>query len=128
MGDAIKYYFFLRREPPEAIGHNALAGLTYAVIVCLYFLQTVTGFALLGEVNPSWIWHDLTNWIFRFVSNQEMRLVHHLIMWLLAAFAIHHVYAAILVDNEEGNGLLSSIFSGFKFVHTSLFKKVNGAK
>ena len=128
LGDALKYYLFLRREPPEVIGHNALAGLTYAVIVFLYFLQTVTGFALLGEVNTSGIWYQLTGWIFRFVSNQDLRLVHHLIMWLLIAFALHHVYSAFLVDSEEGNGLMSSIFSGFKFVHTELLKKVNGGE
>ncbi len=128
LGDALKYYLFLRREPPEVVGHNALAGLTYGVIVFLYFLQTVTGFALLGEVNTSGIWYQLTGWIFRFVSNQALREIHHLIMWLLIAFAVHHVYAAMLIDNEEGNGLMSSIFSGFKFIHANLLKKVNGGK
>ncbi|MBI5029191.1 MAG: Ni/Fe-hydrogenase, b-type cytochrome subunit [Chloroflexi bacterium] len=126
--NAIKYYLFLRREPPEVVGHNALAGMTYAVIVFLYFMQALTGFALLGEVNPAGIWHPLTGWIFRFVTNQELRLVHHLIMWLLFAFVIHHVYAAILIDNEEGNGLLSSIFSGFKFVSSKLHDRVMGSK
>lgn len=126
LADAFRYYFFLRRKPPEVIGHNALAGLTYAFIVFLYFLQTVTGFALLGEVNTSGIWYQLTGWIFRLVSNQDLRLVHHLIMWLLIAFALHHVYSAFLVDSEEGNGLMSSIFSGFKFVHAELVKKLNG--
>ncbi len=126
--DAFKYYFFLRREPPEVIGHNALAGMTYGVIVFLYILQTFTGFALLGEVNTSGIWYTLTGWIFRFVSNQALRQVHHLIMWLLIAFALHHVYSAFLVDVEEGNGLMSSIFSGFKFIHANLLKKVNGSK
>jgi Ni/Fe-hydrogenase 1 B-type cytochrome subunit len=126
LADAFQYYFFLRREPPEVIGHNALAGLTYAFIVFLYFLQTVTGFALLGEVNTSGLWYQLTGWVFRFVSNQDLRLVHHLIMWLLIAFVLHHVYSAFLVDSEEGNGLMSSIFSGFKFVHAELLKKVNG--
>jgi Ni/Fe-hydrogenase 1 B-type cytochrome subunit len=125
LGDALKYYLFLRREPPEVVGHNALAGLTYAVIVFLYFLQTFTGFALLGEVNTEGIWYKLTGWVFVFVSNQVLRQIHHLIMWLLIAFAVHHVYAAMLIDNEEGNGLMSSIFSGFKFVHASLLKKVN---
>ena len=88
LADAFRYYFFLRRKPPEVIGHNALAGLTYAFIVFLYFLQTITGFALLGEVNTSGIWYRLTGWIFRLVSNQDLRLVHHLIMWLLIAFAL----------------------------------------
>src|SRR5512140_2785149 len=60
LGDALKYYFFIRREPPEVIGHNALAGLTYAVITFLYILQTITGFALLGEVNTSGLWYQLT--------------------------------------------------------------------
>lgn len=126
--DALKYYTFLKREPPEVVGHNALAGMTYAVIVFLYFLQTVTGFALLGEVNQNGTWFQLTGWIFRFVSNQDLRLLHHVIMWVLIAFALHHVYSAFLVDSEEGNGLMSSIFSGFKFIHINLLKRVNGGK
>jgi Ni/Fe-hydrogenase 1 B-type cytochrome subunit len=128
LADAIGYYFFLRREPPEVIGHNALAGLTYGWIVFLYFVQTFTGFALLGEVNTSGIWYKLTGWIFLFVHNQVLRQAHHLIMWLLIAFALHHVYSAFLVDSEEGNGLMSSIFSGFKFIHSDLLKKMGVAK
>lgn len=31
-------------------------------------------------------------------------------------FALHHVYSAFLVDAEEANGLMSSIFSGWKFI------------
>lgn len=127
LGDALGYYFFLRREPPEVIGHNALAGLTYGFIVILYFLQTFTGFALLGLVNNSGIWYRLTGWVFLFVSDQGLRLIHHLIMWLLIAFALHHVYSAFLVDVEEGNGLLSSIFSGYKYVHAGLLKKLGRA-
>lgn len=128
LADAIGYYFFLRREPPEVVGHNALAGLTYAFIVFLYFLQTFTGFALLGEVNTNGIWFKLTGWVFTFVHNQALRQAHHIIMWLLIAFALHHVYSAFLVDSEEGNGLMSSIFSGFKFIHADLVKKMGLAK
>jgi hypothetical protein len=31
-------------------------------------------------------------------------------------FFIHHIYTAILVSVEEENGLMDSIFSGYKFV------------
>ncbi len=34
------------------------------------------------------------------------------------AFAIHHVYSAILIDIEERTGVLSSIFSGYKNIRT----------
>jgi Ni/Fe-hydrogenase 1 B-type cytochrome subunit len=113
---ALQFYSFLRREPPTVLGHNALAGFTYAVIVFLYFLQTLTGFALYGQANVGGFWWTLTSWVFRIVDNQSVRLIHHMIMWLLIAFAIHHVYSAFLVDAEEANGLMSSIFSGWKFI------------
>jgi Ni/Fe-hydrogenase 1 B-type cytochrome subunit len=113
---ALQFYSFLRREPPTVLGHNALAGFTYAVIVFLYFLQTLTGFALYAQANVGGFWWTLTSWVFRIVDNQSVRLIHHMIMWLLIAFAIHHVYSAFLVDAEEANGLMSSIFSGWKFI------------
>ena len=31
-------------------------------------------------------------------------------------FFIHHLYTAILVSVEEENGVMESIFSGYKFV------------
>ncbi len=116
MVHALKYYTFLRRNPPTVLGHNALAGFTYAFIVLLYFVQVITGFALYGQANPGGFWWQLTAWIFLFISNQYLRLIHHLVMWFLIAFALHHVYSAFLVDAEEANGLMSSIFSGWKFI------------
>jgi Ni/Fe-hydrogenase 1 B-type cytochrome subunit len=113
---ALKYYLFLRRDPPTTLGHNALAGLTYAWIVFLYFVQIITGFALYGQAHPGSLWWNLTSWIFLFIDNQHLRLAHHMVMWLLIAFALHHVYSAFLVDAEEVNGLLSSIFTGWKFI------------
>ncbi|RME43222.1 MAG: Ni/Fe-hydrogenase, b-type cytochrome subunit [Chloroflexi bacterium] len=116
MADALRYYLFLRRQPPEVTGHNALAGMTYMVIVTLYFLIIFTGLALYGVLHPVGIIPALTGWVFGLFSVQTIRWIHHFIMYLLLAFAIHHVYSAWLVDLEEGNGLMSSIFSGFKFM------------
>jgi Ni/Fe-hydrogenase 1 B-type cytochrome subunit len=114
--EALRYYLFLRREPPEVAGHNALAGTTYLVIVVLYFIQTLTGFALYSQGHPVGLWPTLFGWVFLVFDMQTVRFVHHIIMYLIIAFAIHHVYSAWLVDMEEGNGLMSSIFSGFKFM------------
>lgn len=113
--DALQYYFFFRREPPTTMGHNALAGLTYGIIVLLYFIQVFTGFALFGMGNPGGFWWNTTSWVFSIIDVQHIRMIHHFIMWWLIAFAIHHVYSAFLVDAEEANGLMTSIFSGWKF-------------
>jgi hypothetical protein len=36
-------------------------------------------------------------------------------MWAILAIAAFHIYSCVLVDHVEKNGLMSSIFSGFKF-------------
>lgn len=113
---AFQYYFFLRRDPPETIGHNALAGITYGIIVILYAMISFSGLALFGDLHPDSIWAKLTGWIFQLRTAQEIRFIHHIIMYMLILFAVYHIYVAWLIDMEEGNGLMSSIFSGYKFL------------
>ncbi len=108
------YYTFLRREPPAEVGHNPLAGVTYVAIYVLFGLQIVTGFALYGLDDPTSFWSHAFGWLFLLVGIPFVRLIHTLIMFLLIAFTIHHVYSAVLIDVEERSGLLSSIVTGYK--------------
>jgi len=110
------WYLFLRRELPIVVGHNALAAGTYTVVYILFAIQVVTGFGL-AAVHGTAPWATLFGWVPAVMfGEQGMRLVHHLVMWAILAFLVHHVYAALLIDHWERNGLLSSIFSGYKFV------------
>lgn len=111
-----KYYAFLNRDLPGILGHNALAGGTYLVVFFLFLVQTVTGFGL-EAIHGSQPWATLFGWVPGVLfGEQGIRLIHHLLMWVIIAFAIHHVYSALLIDHWEHNGLMSSIFSGSKFV------------
>lgn len=110
------YYTFLRKKVPYVVGHNALAALAYSVVYALFIAQIVTGFALYGQFAPGGFWDGIFGSLLVIFGNQGLRLTHHLIMWLLIGFAIHHVYSAWLMDIKEKNGTLSSIFSGYKFV------------
>ena len=47
---------------------------------------------------------------------QMARWIHHVTMWLLVGFFVHHLYSALLTARVEKNGTLDSIFSGFKFL------------
>jgi Ni/Fe-hydrogenase 1 B-type cytochrome subunit len=47
---------------------------------------------------------------------QSARWIHHVVMWLLIGFAVHHVYSAILMSANECNATMESIFSGYKFI------------
>ena len=109
------FYLFRSRDIPGILGHNALAGGTYTVVFILFAIQTVTGFGMLA-IHGTEPWAALFGWVPALFGEQGMRLIHHLLMWVILAFSIHHVYSAILVDHWERNGLMSSIFAGSKFV------------
>lgn len=109
------WYLFLRRELPPILGHNALAAGTYMVVFFLFLIQTLTGFALEGVHGG--LAATFFGWVVPLLGGLgNVRLVHHLLMWAILAFMIHHVYSALLVDHVEKTGILSSIFSGYKFV------------
>lgn len=116
MFETFKYYTFISKKAPHPVGHNALAGTAYSAVVFLYLVMICTGFALYTERAPQSVMHKLTGWMFLFFTNQGIRLTHHMVMWLLLAFAIHHVYSAWLMDVKERGGVMSSIFSGYKAV------------
>jgi Ni/Fe-hydrogenase 1 B-type cytochrome subunit len=108
------YYAFLRREIPKVLGHNQLAATAYIALFGLLFIETITGFALdgIGGAQPAGM---LFGWLTDLLGPQLIRLVHHLCMWAILAIAIFHIYSCVLVDHIEKNGLMSSIFSGYKF-------------
>ncbi|MEO8625161.1 MAG: Ni/Fe-hydrogenase, b-type cytochrome subunit [Candidatus Limnocylindrales bacterium] len=108
------YYAFLRRELPKVLGHNQLAATAYVALFGLLFIETITGFALdgIGGAQPAGM---IFGWLSDFLGPQLIRLIHHLCMWAILAIAIFHIYSCVLVDHIEKNGLMSSIFSGYKF-------------
>ncbi len=115
--ETAKFYLFLRKTPPPAVGHSALAGVTYLAVFFFFIVEIVTGFALYSQGQPrGFFWNLMGGWLLSIMSVQTVRLYHHITMWFLIAFTIIHVYIAWLLDSVEKNGLMSSIFSGFKTV------------
>ncbi len=110
------WYLFLRRDAARVLGHNQLATASYMVVFFLFALQTVTGLALVG-VHGTEPWATLFGWVPNVLFGiQGVRVAHHLIMWAILGFLVHHVYSCVLVDHWERNGLVSSMISGYKFV------------
>lgn len=114
LGKMLGYYTFLRKEPPAQVGHNPLAGITYIGLYVLFALQIVTGLALYSLPFHDGVWKALFGWMIVVFGAQPLRLIHDIIMYLIIAFTIHHVYSAVLIDIEERSGLVSSIVTGRK--------------
>jgi Ni/Fe-hydrogenase 1 B-type cytochrome subunit len=112
-----KFYLFALRKPPGFIGHNPLAGLAYTLVFLLYFSMIATGLALYSVSASVHSPFKIFSFLLPLVGGpQSARWIHHVVMWLLWGFVVHHVYSAILMSQVEGNATMESIFSGYKFV------------
>jgi len=116
MGGMVAYYSFLRKDLLHHVGHNALAAVTYLAMFVLMFLEILTGLALYSQVRASTVLNAIIGWLPRLIDIQNLRLIHFCTMFSFFIFVIHHVYSAVLVSWEERNGLIESIFTGYKFV------------
>lgn len=112
-----RWYVFTRRNPPPFVGHNPLAGLTYVAVFGLYLLMIATGLAMYSGKAPVGSPMRLFGFLVPLLGGlQSARLLHHIIMWLLLGFMVHHIYSAVLMSIAESNATMESIFSGTKFV------------
>jgi Ni/Fe-hydrogenase 1 B-type cytochrome subunit len=112
----VKFYALISTEPPFYMGHNPVAGLSYVALFVIMLLQGITGLALYAEYYPGSLWSVFFNPVFSFLPNQSLRFIHHLLMWVFAAFTVIHLYMAVLYDILEREGTFSSMISGDKFI------------
>lgn len=113
----LSFYLFLRRDPPGTIGHNPLAGGAYLAVFALCLLMIATGLAVHAPsaalASPLRAFGFLLPF---FGGLQGARFLHHLGMWLLLGFFVHHLASALMMSVVERTGILESIFTGLKFV------------
>jgi Ni/Fe-hydrogenase 1 B-type cytochrome subunit len=113
----LKFYLFARRNPVEGVGHNPLAAGAYLLVFCLYAVMIVTGlgmYAIDAGAGSPVAWTKGLLPIFGGVTGA--RWIHHVTMWLLLGFFVHHLYSAILTSVVERNGTMESIFTGTKWL------------
>ena len=117
MGKTLRYYFFGLRMPPGFVGHNPLAGLTYFFVFIFFLVQIATGLAMYAASAHVGSTFGIFGFLVPLVGGlATAHWIHHIVMWLLWMFIVHHVYSAILMSQVEATGTVESIFSGHKFV------------
>ena len=117
MVESLRYYLFGLRQPPGYVGHNPLAGFTYIFVFLLFLLMITTGlgiYAASAHVESPFRAFGFLGSFFGGV--QTARYLHHIGMWLILGFGVHHVYSAILMSQVEARGTVESMASGYKFV------------
>ncbi len=107
----IKAYLYL--EPHESTGgHNPLAGTVYLGILILGIFLVLSGLFLLYPESPTW-----AHWGFVLFGSQAVaRMFHYFLFWIFLLFVIVHLYLVIWNDIFGTEAIVSSMFSGRKFL------------
>lgn len=109
------FYLYCPVDHKARLGHNMLAGTFYLITFVLAALQLVSGFYLLYPESTAW-----QGWAMPLLgAQQQARYIHYLIMWYFMLFAFIHLYIVIWNDIQSKEGLISSIFNGTKYTHSS---------
>ncbi|MDX9714590.1 MAG: Ni/Fe-hydrogenase, b-type cytochrome subunit [Dissulfurispiraceae bacterium] len=110
-----KFYMCIANKPPKDwLGHTASASLAYIGLLVLFLFMIASGSALYYNAQPNLAVFLMGGWLGKVFSISTLRLWHHLVMWFILTFVIVHVYLGWLLDRFEKNGIMSSIFSGYK--------------
>ncbi len=110
----MRWYLFLDPKAPKHVGHNPLGHLFMWLFAVLAACMVVTGFALYSEGKGAGSWQDhVFGWVIPlFGGSQAVHSWHHLGMWMIVAFIILHVYAAIREEVLSRQTMLSAIING----------------
>lgn len=106
-----------------AVGHNALASISYFIFFLFMMSQILTGFGLYASMSHGWF-TSLFSWVPAILGGDfSARIVHHVIMWMMIVFSLVHIYLVMFHDWLEGRSEVSSMFGGYKFVRPKRLKK-----
>jgi Ni/Fe-hydrogenase 1 B-type cytochrome subunit len=120
--------FQVRKEASFEVGHNALAGFTYAVMFVFFLFQILTGFGLYSAMSASWF-VDLFAWVVPFMGGDHIvRILHHAMLWVFVVFFMVHVYLSFYHDYVEATGTVSSMIGGWKFIRLDQVERVKAEK
>ncbi len=106
-----------------AVGHNALAGLSYFIFFLFATVQIFTGFGLYADMS-TWFFPKIFSWVVPMLGGDfAARFLHHIVMWFMVIFSVVHIYLVMYHDWLEGRSEISSMISGYKFVRPRRLKK-----
>jgi Ni/Fe-hydrogenase 1 B-type cytochrome subunit len=111
----VSLHYMLIQPTHKSYLRNSLARMSYVALYLMILVEILTGFAMYLMVNPNGMGAHLFGWISPMVGGEfTVHLIHHYVAWLIVLSAIGHVYMVIRSEFMEGEGEVSSMFSGVK--------------
>ena len=122
-------WFFITLKGPHAHFRfiNPIGGIAIFSMILLFLVEIATGFTLYfqGANEFTWGWAiAITNKIeILFGGITHVRLIHHLVTWILLAMVTIHIYMQVWKDIFFPEAGIVSIVAGYKVFHKDIIKK-----
>jgi Ni/Fe-hydrogenase 1 B-type cytochrome subunit len=114
--DVLKHYLFLQRDHAPYM-RNSLARVTYLMWYIVTFILISTGFAMYSMINPASWTAKIFGPVISLLGNEyNVHVLHNYCAWFFPIFLTLHTYFAYRSDMMHGDGEISSIFSGIKYL------------
>ncbi|MDR0407587.1 MAG: Ni/Fe-hydrogenase, b-type cytochrome subunit [Campylobacteraceae bacterium] len=115
----IKYYLFLGEHPKLQGAYNPLQFAAYVLLYVMIVLLSLTGLILYAHIYHDGfggIIYSAMRWFeVLFGGLANVRMIHHIAMWVVLIFVPVHVYMVIFNSIKGKEGALDSVISGLKF-------------
>ncbi|HEB73424.1 MAG TPA: Ni/Fe-hydrogenase, b-type cytochrome subunit [Nitrospirae bacterium] len=117
----VKKSYFTFKKPKFYSHFDPFDGLLFLALILFMVMQMVTGFQLYVEGLPQNYWwaqiiHLATDWVeWVFGSHQNVRLVHHLMEWIMVSGIIVHIYLQVTKTIIWQDGHIGQMVGGYKY-------------
>ncbi len=113
--------YFTFRKPKFYPRFDPLDGLLFLALILLMALQMLTGFQLyVHALGTEYWWAKVirlsSDWVtVMFGGDQNVRVVHHIVEWIMLAGIIVHVYLQVAKTIIWEDGHIGQIVGGYKY-------------
>ncbi|MDH4183736.1 MAG: cytochrome b/b6 domain-containing protein [Nitrospinota bacterium] len=113
--------YFTFEKPPFYRRFDPLDGILFLVLIIFMVIQMLSGFHLYVQGLPPDYWwarliHLGTDWlVWVACGSQNVRLLHHMMEWIMVAGIIVHVYLQVAKTIMWQDGHIVQIVGGYKY-------------
>lgn len=115
----IKHYMFLGKAPKLRGIYNPLQFAAYFTVYVSVFALSLTGLILYvnnyHEGLGGLLYAPMRFFEAMFGGLANVRMIHHIFMWILLVFTPMHIYMAVLHSIKNRDGSIDAMIGGYKF-------------
>lgn len=113
--DDIMYHLSLDIKSTSKIGHTTLGSFVFFILYIIFLMSILSGFSMYAINHEGENWRVLAGWIQDIMSIETLKSFHKLLMYIVLMFVPVHVFMSWASNFKIKNGLIRSIFNGYKF-------------